>query len=171
MQMLACLASLKYGAGMSCVPSELPPITSRHWSTLASESQKKLYNKTCIVLKTYDFTTQCDLHHQILGLCTHLMSYGVCYMGESWFWQMAHIMMHGSFTLSFSFFLTSGLRTRTPRFDPLSKSPKRKTMHLHCFAPNSWPSKKNLSKLCCLYKCQLASVIGGSRNKITFSWL
>ena len=36
------------------VPSELPLITSRHWLTFAVESLKKLYNKTYIVLKSYD---------------------------------------------------------------------------------------------------------------------
>ena len=47
MQMLACLDSLKSGAGAS----EFPLITSRHWSSLAVESLKKLYNKTYTTLK------------------------------------------------------------------------------------------------------------------------
>jgi len=122
--MLACLVSSKYGAGMLCVPSELPSITSRHWLGLASESAKKLYNKTCMVLKTYDSFTQCDLHHWILSLCTHSMSYGVCYMGESWHWQKAHMIIHASFNCFFSCCLISLLRTRTPRFSPMSKFPK-----------------------------------------------
>ena len=50
MQILACLVSSKSGAGVS----GLPLITSRHWLILAVESLKKLYNRTCAGLKTYD---------------------------------------------------------------------------------------------------------------------
>jgi hypothetical protein len=45
-QILACLVSLKSGADISCVPSEMFLITSRHCPALAVESLKKLYNKT-----------------------------------------------------------------------------------------------------------------------------
>ena len=50
MQMLACLVSSKSGAGVSGLPFS----TSRHWLTLAVESLKKLYNRTCAGFKIYD---------------------------------------------------------------------------------------------------------------------
>ena len=62
-QMLACLVSSNSGAGVSYVLSELSLITSRHWLAFALESSKKLYNRTCVVLKIYNSFTQCDLHH------------------------------------------------------------------------------------------------------------
>lgn len=51
MQMPACLVSSKSGAG---VPSELSFITSLHWLKSAVESSKKLYNRTCTMLRIYD---------------------------------------------------------------------------------------------------------------------
>jgi hypothetical protein len=39
----------------------MPLITSRHWLTFAVESLKKLYNRTCAALKTYDIPYQTEL--------------------------------------------------------------------------------------------------------------
>lgn len=89
---------------------------------------KEVVQQNLCGVKIHDSFTEYGLHHWILGLCTHSMSYDVCYIGVSWHWQRTHIIIHPFFnpSLSLSCCLTSLLRTRIPRFGSVSKFPKRK---------------------------------------------
>lgn len=65
-QMPACFVSSKSGAGVLCVPSEPPLITSLHWFAFTVESLKKLYSKTYIIFRINGAPVQNiqqNLHH------------------------------------------------------------------------------------------------------------